>query len=49
MTTAGRLYRYHLPIWSGAFRYHGSTPLIEFLNKGSHFSSLTGEKLSEIR
>ena len=27
--------------------FHGRAPLIEFLNKGSHFSSLTGEKLSE--
>ena len=27
--------------------FHGHAPLIEFLNKGSHFSSLTGEKLSE--
>ena len=27
--------------------YHGRAPLIEFLNKGAHYSSLTGEKLSE--
>src|SRR5262249_10138494 len=26
---------------------HNRTPLVEFLSKGAHFSSLTGEKLSE--
>jgi hypothetical protein len=27
--------------------FHNRTPLVEFLSKGSHFASLTGEKLSE--
>src|SRR5205807_5603776 len=27
--------------------FHNRTPLVEFLNKGAHFSNLTGEKLSE--
>ena len=27
--------------------FYNGTPLIEFLNKGSHFASITGEKLSE--
>ena len=46
-TTAGGLYRYmihDLVLCSG---FEGKAPLIEFLNKGAHFSSLTGEKLSE--
>ena len=47
MTTAGGLYRYNISDLVRCVGYHGSTPLIEFLNKGSHYSSLTGEKLSE--
>jgi hypothetical protein len=27
--------------------FHGEAPIIEFLNKGTHVSSLTGEKVSE--
>jgi hypothetical protein len=27
--------------------YYEKTPLLEFLNKGAHYSSLSGEKLSE--
>jgi hypothetical protein len=47
MTTAGGLYRYNISDLVRCVGYHGTTPLIEFLNKGSHYSSLTGEKLSE--
>ena len=47
LTTAGGLYRYNISDLVRCVGYHGSTPLIEFLNKGSHYSSLTGEKLSE--
>ena len=47
MTTAGGLYRYNISDLVRCVGYQGTTPLIEFLNKGSHYSSLTGEKLSE--
>jgi hypothetical protein len=47
LTTAGGLYRYHISDLVRCVGYHGATPLIEFLNKGAHYSSLTGEKLSE--
>jgi hypothetical protein len=47
LTTAGGLYRYNISDLVRCVGYHGTTPLIEFLNKGAHFSSLTGEKLSE--
>jgi hypothetical protein len=47
LTTAGGLYRYHIHDLVRCVGYHGKTPLIEFLNKGAHYSSLTGEKLSE--
>src|SRR5262249_1808274 len=40
-------YRYNISDLVRCVGYHGTTPLIEFLNKGAHFSSLTGEKLSE--
>src|SRR5262249_48825872 len=41
------LYRYNISDLVRCVGYHGSAPLIEFLNKGAHYSSLTGEKLSE--
>jgi hypothetical protein len=47
MTTAGGLYRYNISDLVRCVGYHASTPLIEFLNKGAHYSSLSGEKLSE--
>jgi hypothetical protein len=47
LTTAGGLYRYNISDLVRCVGYHGSAPLIEFLNKGAHYSSLTGEKLSE--
>jgi hypothetical protein len=47
MTTAGGLYRYNISDLVRCVGYHGKAPLIEFLNKGAHYSSLTGEKLSE--
>jgi len=47
LTTAGGLYRYNISDLIRCVGYHGNTPLIEFLNKGAHYSSLTGEKLSE--
>jgi hypothetical protein len=47
LTTAGGLYRYNIHDLVRCVGYHGKTPLIEFLNKGAHYSSLAGEKLSE--
>jgi hypothetical protein len=47
LTTAGGLYRYNISDLVRCVGFYGKTPLIEFLNKGAHYSSLTGEKLSE--
>jgi GH3 auxin-responsive promoter len=47
LTTAGGLYRYNISDLVRCVGYHGRAPLLEFLNKGAHYSSLTGEKLSE--
>ena len=49
LTTAGGLYRYQIHDLVRCVGYQGRAPLIEFLNKGSYFSSLTGEKLSEFQ
>ncbi len=49
LTTAGGLYRYHIRDLIRCVGFHGRTPLVEFLNKGAHFCSLTGEKLSEFQ
>ncbi len=46
-TTAGGLYRYMIHDLVRCVGFEGKAPLIEFLNKGAHFSSMTGEKLSE--
>ena len=46
-TTAGGLYRYMIHDLVRCVGFEGKAPMIEFLNKGAHFSSLTGEKLSE--
>jgi hypothetical protein len=48
-TTAGGLYRYQIHDLIRCVGFHGTAPVIEFLNKGAHFSSLTGEKLSEFQ
>ena len=48
-TTAGGLYRYHIHDLVRCVGFHGKAPVIEFLNKGAHFSSMTGEKLSEFQ
>ncbi len=47
MTTAGGLYRYNISDLVRCVGYHGRAPMLEFLNKGAHYSSLTGEKISE--
>ena len=49
LTTAGGLYRYQIHDLVRCVGFLGKTPLIEFLNKGAHFSSMTGEKLSEFQ
>ena len=48
-TTAGGLYRYQIYDLVRCVGYHGKAPIIEFLNKGAHISSVTGEKLSEFQ
>jgi hypothetical protein len=47
LTTSGGLYRYDIHDVVRCVGYEGQAPLVEFLNKGRSFSSLTGEKLSE--
>jgi len=49
MTTSGGLYRYQIHDLVRCVGFEGRAPLIEFLSKGAHFSSLTGEKLSEFQ
>jgi hypothetical protein len=48
-TTSGGLYRYQIFDLVRCVGFHGKAPLIEFLNKGAHISSVTGEKLSEFQ
>ncbi len=48
-TTAGGLYRYQIHDLVRCVGFHGKAPVIEFLNKGAHFSSMTGEKVSEFQ
>ncbi len=47
LTTSSGLYRYNIHDLVRCVGFHGEAPIVEFLNKGAHFSSLTGEKLSE--
>ncbi|MHB9064522.1 MAG: GH3 auxin-responsive promoter family protein [Pirellulaceae bacterium] len=47
LTTSSGLYRYDIHDVVRCVDYEGTCPLLEFLNKGAHFSSLAGEKLSE--
>lgn len=49
LTTAGGLYRYQIHDLVRCVGFHGRAPMLEFLNKGAHISSLTGEKLSEFQ
>ncbi|MER3416457.1 MAG: auxin-responsive protein [Gemmataceae bacterium] len=46
-TTAFGLYRYNICDLVRVTGFYERTPMIEFLNKGAHFSNITGEKLSE--
>ena len=47
LTTSGGLYRYDIRDVVRCEGFRGQAPILEFLNKGKHFSSLVGEKLSE--
>ena len=47
LTTSSGLYRYDIGDLVRVVGYLGETPIIEFLNKGQHISSLSGEKLTE--
>lgn len=46
-TTSYGLYRYDIHDVVRCTGFHEKTPLLEFLNKGSYFANLTGEKISE--
>ena len=47
LTNSAGLYRYSIGDQIRVVGFEGQAPIIEFLNKGEHISSLTGEKLSE--
>jgi len=47
LTTASGLYRYDIRDRVRVVDYLGQAPVIEFLHKGAHVSSMTGEKLTE--
>jgi len=47
LTTSSGLYRYNIRDVVRCVGYWGSTPLLEFRHKGSHISSITGEKITE--
>ncbi len=48
-TTNGGLYRYHIHDLVECVGFEGKAPVLVFLNKGAHYSSMTGEKLSEFQ
>lgn len=47
LTNQAGLYRYHIGDLVRVTDHLGSAPVIEFLSRGAHTSSLTGEKLTE--
>ncbi len=47
LTTSSGLYRYNIRDVVRCTGHHGATPLLEFRHKGSHISSITGEKITE--
>jgi len=49
LTTSAGLYRYDIHDVVRCVGFQGEAPLLTFLNKGAHFSSITGEKLSEFQ
>jgi hypothetical protein len=49
LTTSSGLYRYDIHDVVRCVGYRGTAPMLEFLNKGASFCSMTGEKLSEFQ
>jgi hypothetical protein len=47
LTNSAGLYRYNIGDLVRVAGFQGQAPIIEFLNKGMHISSLAGEKLTE--
>ena len=47
LTTSSGLYRYNICDVVRCTGFYHTTPLLEFLHKGTHIANLTGEKLSE--
>ena len=47
LTTSSGLYRYNIRDVVRCTGFYGTTPFLEFRHKGTHISSITGEKLSE--
>jgi hypothetical protein len=47
LTTVSGLYRYDIRDVVRCTGFRGTTPLLEFLHKGAHIASVTGEKLAE--
>jgi len=47
LTNGAGLYRYNINDLVKVIGFYRRTPIIEFLNKGSGFSNITGEKISE--
>jgi len=47
LTTASGFYRYDICDVVRCVGFQGNTPILRFLHKGAHISSITGEKLSE--
>lgn len=47
LTTSSGLYRYDIQDVVRCTGFNGEVPYLQFMNKGQHFSSVTGEKLNE--
>jgi hypothetical protein len=47
LTNSAGLYRYDIQDVVRCTGFEGEVPFVQFMNKGRHFSSITGEKLSE--
>ena len=47
LTTSSGFYRYDICDVVRCTGFHNTTPMLEFLHKGAHISSITGEKISE--
>jgi hypothetical protein len=47
LSTSNGLYRYDIHDVVRCVGFEGACPVLDFLHKGAHFSSMTGEKLSE--